>query len=178
MAVEERRRIVGVEWRAGAMDGPGILSGVAMRFGDTAVLPWGRERFEPGSLSADPDGVILNVQHDRGRPLSRFPDGGLELEFRADALEVRAAVADTTDGRDAVALVRAGVLRGLSVEFRADAERLVDGVRVVTRARLSGIAVVDDGAYDAATVAAERARMRSNRKGQSARGPAGEWGWW
>ena len=175
---EERRRIVGVEWRAGAMDGPGTLSGVALRFGSVATLPWGRERFEQGALVADPAGVILNVQHDRGRPLARFPDGGLELDFGRDALQIRAAVADTSAGRDAVALVRAGVLRGLSVEFRAEDERQVDGVRVVTRARLSGIGVVDDGAYDDTMVAAARARMRSNGKGQSARGPAGAWGWW
>ena len=168
----EFRRVVGVEWRAGAMDGPGELRGVAMRFGDVAELPWGRERFDPGSLTAAADGVILNVQHERGRPLARFPDGGLELDFDAAELRIRARVADTSDGRDTVALVRAGVLRGLSVEFRPDDERLEDGVRIVTRARLSGIAVVDDGAYDTATVNAYRARARDI--GQT-RGPSIWW---
>lgn len=156
---EERRRIVGVEWRAGDLQGPGILEGVAMRFGEVATLPWGRERFAVGSLSADSGGVILNAQHDRARPLARYPDGGLELRFADDALRIRARVADTSAGRDTVALVRAGVLQGLSVEFRAEDERLDDGVRVVKRALLTGVGVVDDGAYDSTTIAAMRGRQ-------------------
>lgn len=172
--MEERRRIVGLEWRAGDMSGPGMLTGVAMRYGDTASLPWGRERFEPRSIVTAPDGVILNWQHDRSRPLARFPDGGLELVDGAEGLSIRAAIADTQAGRDAVALVRAGVARGLSVEFRADQERLEDGVRIVQRATLAGIAVVDDGAYDSAVVEAERARRRPGR----APAPREVWGWW
>ena len=101
-----------------------------------------------------------------------LPGCGLELDFDAAELRIRARVADTSDGRDTVALVRAGVLRGLSVEFRPDDERLEDGVRIVTRARLSGIAVVDDGAYDTATVNAYRARARDI--GQT-RGPSIWW---
>lgn len=164
METERRVTLGGLEWRAGDVaSGPGMLRGVAMRFGAVARLPWGREQFEPGSLEPDPAGVILNRQHDRGRPLARHPDGGLDIAVSPTVVSVRARVADTTDGRDTVALVRAGVMRGLSVEFTPEDEAMVDGVRVIKRAVLHGVAVVDDGAYPDSVVQAMRARKISNR---------------
>lgn len=156
--VETRRLPVDLEWRAGDLKGPGTLSGVVLRYGDTADLPWGRERFERGALAAGD--VLLNVQHDRGRPLARYPGGGLELELGADAVSMRATLPDTSDARDLAALVRAGVMRGLSVEFRPVDERIEAGVRVVSRAALTGIAVVDEPAYPDSQIAAMRAAMR------------------
>ena len=154
----EIRHLTGIEWRADPANGPGELTGAVMRFGEVAALPWGKERFEPRSLHFDPAGVILNRQHDRGRPLARFP-GGLTLDMSDSALTMRARVADTTEGRDTVALVRAGVLRGLSVEFIPEKERSEGDLRVVERAKLVGIAVVDNGAYSEATVESNRARV-------------------
>ena len=54
------------------------LSGVLLRYGDVAALPWGRERFEPGAFG-DVTGadVILNTAHERARPLARTGGGGL-----------------------------------------------------------------------------------------------------
>lgn len=150
--MNEIRHILGVEWRADPANGPGELIGAAMRFGDVANLPWGKERFEPRSIHYATGGVILNRQHDRGRPLARFPEGGLTLDMSDSALTMRARVADTTEGRDTVALVRSGVLRGLSVEFVPEKERSEGLLRIIERAKLVGIAVVDDGAYDGATV--------------------------
>ena len=172
----EIRHLAGIEWRADPASGPGELRGLAMRYGDTAELPWGRERFEPGSLVPATAGVILNRQHDRGRPLARWPEGGLSLTPMAQGLAIRAKVADTAEGRDTVALVRQGVLRGLSVEFIPEAERSEGGVRVITRAKLTGVAVVDDGAYDEAVVEAMRARVRKTRIADSiAPGATIEW---
>ena len=166
MDTERRVTMGGVEWRAGDVAaGPGMISGVAMRFGAIARLPWGREQFAPGSLELDPDGVMLNRQHQRARPLARHPDGGLEVAVSPTVVTVRARVVDTSDGRDTVALVRAGVMRGLSVEFTPEDEDVVDGVRVIRRAVLHGIAVVDSGAYDDATVTMMRARAVARREG-------------
>ena len=59
-------------------------------------------------------------------------------------------------------LVHSGVLRGLSIEFNAIEERLDDGVRVIERAHLSAIAVVDSPAY-AGSVVEARAKKREPR---------------
>ena len=70
-----------------------------------------------------------------------------------------AQLAETCEADDTLALVRAGIIRGLSVEFIADRERLDAGVRVIEGAQLRGIAVVDQGTYPASVVSAMRARF-------------------
>ena len=140
----------------------GVLSGVVMRYGAIARLPWGSERFSPGAFGdVGALDVVLRWQHDRGRPLARTGrGGGLTLTDTRESLTMRAEPPDTRDARDALTLVRAGVLRGLSVEFEATREAMEAAVRVVHRAILSGIGVVDRPAYDASTVAARHAARR------------------
>lgn len=141
------------------------LSGVAVRYGD--VAPGFEERFEPGAFGdVDRADVVLNVQHDRGRPLARTGGGGLSLEDAGDALRMAATLPVTREADDTLALVRAGVLRGLSVEFRPLQERSEGGVRIVERAALSGLAVVDRPAYPASTVAARNAGDAGRRRGR------------
>ena len=60
---------------------------------------------------------------------------------------MRAALPETREGDDALALIRARVLRGLSVEFVAHSQRNLAGVRVIDRATVFGVAIVDSGAY-------------------------------
>ena len=139
-------------------EGERRLSGVAVRYGDTATLPWGRERIEAGAFAPLGD-VILNAQHERAAPLARTGGGGLELMDAADALTSRADLPATRAGDDVLALVRSGVMRGLSIEFRSIAERIEAGVRVIERATLAGVAVVDTPAYPASEVEARRAAM-------------------
>lgn len=145
------RRYVPLEHRG---DGR-VLSGTAIRYGDVATLPGGlRERFEPGAfgdvLTAD---VILNRQHQRGVPLARTGGGGLVLDDDLQRLAIHAELPETRDASDTLELVRSGVLRGLSIEFRALRETMRSGVRVISSARLAGVAVVDNGAYSGSDVA-------------------------
>lgn len=134
------------------------LEGVAVRYGDEAqITPSVRERFEAGSITPVADGVILNVQHDRRRPLARTGDGGgLELLDSSDALKVRAALPPTREADDTLALVKRGVLRGLSVEFDIIRERWEGTLRIVERALLAGIGVVDRPAYPQSAVHARQ----------------------
>ena len=125
------------------------LIGTAISYGDIARLPFGSERFTPGAFGdlskAD---AILNVQHDRAKPLARTQGGGLYLEDSSEALRIRAEIPDTRDGEDALKLVAKRVLRGLSLEFRATKESMDDGnVRVVEQAILLGVGLVDRPAY-------------------------------
>ena len=137
------------------------LSGVAIRYGDVAEFPWGRERFTSGAFTPIGD-VMLNAQHDRTTPLART-GAGLELRDGPDALELEAALPKTRAADDVLELVRAGVLRGLSVEFAATSERMDGGVRVIDKARLAAVGVVDTPAYPQSGVEARRRGGRGGR---------------
>ena len=141
------------------------LAGVAVRYGDVATLPWGRERIEARAFGdlADAD-LILNAMHQRARPLARTQGGGLELTDRGDLLEVRAVLPETRDADDALELVRAKVYRGFSIEFVAEGERIegrgAGAIRVVERASLRALAVVDKPAYGDSQVSTRRTPRR------------------
>ena len=115
------------------------LTGEAIRYG--AVATDRPERFQPGAFAPIGD-VALNLQHDRGIVLATTADR-LTVTDTTAALEVRA---DLRPGA-ALSLLERGALRGLSVEFRALSERRDGAVRVIDRAHLEAIGLVDTPAY-------------------------------
>ena len=121
------------------------------------------EMFGAGALQWDPDGIILNLSHDRRQPVMRFIP-----EVRNGAITIDAPLPDTSRGRDAAVMVRNGTLRGLSVEFRALEEGRRAGMRYIRRARLGGAALVDDPSYGGS-------RVEVRHKGVTA--PGGLLGW-
>ena len=135
-----------------------LLSGTAVRYGDVASFAWGQERIEPGAFVPLGD-AILNAQHDRTTPLARTEGGGLILVDSEAALEIRAELPPTRSADDVLELVRAKVMRGLSIEFQALQERSEANVRVIERARLVGVAVVDTPAYPASAIEARCAAI-------------------
>ena len=134
------------------------LEGTAVRYGDEAALPWGKERFEAGAFSGGMSDVRLTVQHDRGRPLART-GAGLTLDDNAERLALAAELPATREADDTMTLVRAGVLRGLSVEFRAVVERMEGETRVISRATLGAVSVVDEPAYPQSEIEARMAAL-------------------
>ena len=140
------------------------LSGTCLRYGDTATIGGISERFERGAFGdvAALD-VVLNRQHSRERPLARS-GAGLTLSDSPTSLTMAAELIDTADARDTLALVRAGVLRGLSIEFRSVRERIEAGVRVIESARLTGLGVVDRAAYPESTVQARQLEIVEDRQ--------------
>ena len=142
------------------------LSGVAMRYGEVAQVGGFREKFVAGAFDYA-DAVLLNVMHDRSRIIARN-NGTLDLRDGSDALEIAARPVDTADGRDGITMVRAGLLTGLSIEFRADDESFENDLRTVKRATLFGVALVDRPAYkDAEVQLAKRLddwRKRNHRR--------------
>ena len=143
------------------------LSGTLIRYGDVARFARGSETFDPGAFGdvtrAD---VILNTHHERARPLARTGGGGLELIDTREALTIRATLPITQDANDTIALILGGVLRGLSLEFLSEAERMEGDTRIIERATLSGLAVVDRPAYSDSLVQA-RAELRRGGRGIS-----------
>ena len=136
------------------------LEGEAIVYGDVAVFPWGRERIEPGAFAPLGD-IILNKQHDRKTPLARTGGGGLVLDDSPEALRIRAELpAGVAAADEVLVLVREKILRGLSVEFFPKAERQDGDMRIIEKAILSGVGVVDSPQYEQ-SLAYARAESRA-----------------
>ena len=119
------------------------------------------ECFRPGSFgNVSALDLLLNWQHQRERPLARTGGGGLTLMDSDVALEMAAVLPDTREANDAVEMVKAGIMRGLSVEFHATRETMQGNMRVVEAARLVGVALVDVPAFPGSTVEARETRAR------------------
>ena len=134
--------------------GPGVLVGTLLPYETRAADR--AELFAAGALHWPADGVLLRAMHKRQDPIARFTPEASETEVRA-----LIRLPDTTAGRDAAAAVRAGVLRGLSVEFLPERETVRDGVRVIERAALVGAGLVDSPSYAGAGV---EVRERAGRR--------------
>lgn len=164
MELIEQRMVWPAECRAD-LDAS-TITGIAMKYGDTAsVRGMFNEQIAPGAFGRIGD-VVLNVQHDRARPIARTDGGGLELRDSADNLFVKAAPVQTREGKDALLMVHHRVLRGFSVEFVADEDSFEGDVRIVKRARLLGIGLVDRPAYgeSVAQVAKRMAALASRSR--------------
>ena len=135
-----------------------------MRYGALARLPDGRqERFLPAAFGPDvgAQDIILNSMHLRPFPLARTGGGGLRLHDSGSLLTMLADLGGTQPGREAHEQVKAGILRGLSIEFTALQERMVGDVREIVRARLDDLGLVDRPAYDESTIEARRSEKRA-----------------
>ena len=118
-----------------------VLTGTAMRYGDVANLGEFRERFVSGAFAPIGE-VALKLQHDPARELARTGNG-LVVADGPRTLELRAELTGSAE----LELVRRGALNGFSVEFHALDQHVEGDVRVIKRAQLTGIALVDRGAY-------------------------------
>ena len=152
--MDRERRYSGVEVRAEGRR----LVGPAMRYGD--VSPTHSERFEPGAFDLDSRVRWLDYRHDRERALAWTGGGGLILNDSDDGLMVRAELPAIPLADRALHEVHEGTLKGFSIEFNAVEERRESGIRVVSRAELSGIGLVAAPSYARSTV---EVRARSGR---------------
>lgn len=129
------------------------VAATVVRWGDIAWLDDRHgEMFQPGSIymGSTRHGVVLNMHHDRARPLCRT-GAGLDLEEDREKMYFVASLPETAEAEEALAQIRAGVIRGASAEFTIDdCSVQVDGerkIRVVQKARIYGIGLVDTPAY-------------------------------
>ena len=135
----------GLELRR-AGDGSASLRGL-FPYGEPAVLSDGgrtgrpqKEVIASGAFAYrvdDPtEDIHLLVGHDFGLPLASKATGTLRLRDTAAALLLDAtitpAIADTTHGRDVLALIASGLAVGISPGFRIPPKRAVDKSEVIT----------------------------------------------
>ena len=125
----------GVEFRVAGR----VLKGRVMTYG--TVSPEYRERFVPGAFAPIPE-VPLRLQHDRN--LEVLAPGAFVLNDSTRALEIRAELPAESA---ALELVKRGALSGWSVGFHARAEVREAGVRVIERAELIEVSLVDEPSY-------------------------------
>ena len=136
--------------------GSPVFQGTLMKYRSIGQGPHGPEVFLPGSFgNVEQAEILLNVQHDRSRPLARAP-GTMQLVDTNSVLTLVAHPPDTTEVRDAKLMVQAKILTGLSIEFNATEHAHRKGVRVISRAELVGVGLVDTPAFPASTVEARR----------------------
>ena len=130
-----------------------------MQYGSEAEIPGiGRERFSMFAFDRylrSGAGTALNLQHDDTLTIGSTGD---VLTLTDSPAELRmVAELPAGDAYDSVlALIGDRLTTGLSVEFRALNERLTNGVRVIQRATLPALGIVDDPAYPASGVEVRR----------------------
>lgn len=116
------------------------LIGRALAYGDVANMGGFREMFVAGSFVEMPQTIDVNLQHDPDVIVAR--DAALVDHPRE--LRVHAVL---PEGSAAIQLVRRRSVDSFSIEFHALKERRENGIRVIEQAILSGLSLVDRGAY-------------------------------
>ena len=125
--------------------GPGRLTGTLITEGEQANDR--RELFMPGALTWPAEGIVLRRQHARDKPITM-----IQPRREGNKIVVDETLPDTTAGRDAAAEIRAGMFKGLSVEFVSQRERFAGGLRKIGGALLKGAGLVDTPSYSSAVV--------------------------
>ncbi len=156
-----RRKPVPVERRAFAFDttAPGVLEGMLVPYGVPMCIGGAFEEvFEPGSVLAS--GLLVHVRDEWDRPLARSGQG-LELHDGPGGLRATVTLPDTGAGRRVRARVEAGELTAFSAAFQAIQEKWpAADRRIVSRARLVGLALVDRPEHESPFIDGVRARPR------------------
>ncbi|WP_297587723.1 HK97 family phage prohead protease [uncultured Mobiluncus sp.] len=146
----ETLEIRSIEIRSTSADGERTISGIAVPFNrEQKILEGYFETFAPGAIEVPKQGCKLLTEH-------RNAIGTVEGSDSENGWEIRAKVANTQRGNEALELTRSGVYSGLSIGFEmlsyedANAE---DGLhRTVTRALVREVSLTPFPAYDDATV--------------------------
>ena len=115
------------------------LTGTVLSYSD--LSPEYNERFLPGSLSPV-QAVPLLLQHDRA--LTLLPPDSFVIHDDPDRLHIRAKLPEDSA---AIKLTQRGSLNGFSVGFVSEQERNQEGVRIIERAKLQEISLVDQPSY-------------------------------
>ena len=136
------------------------IHGEALRYGDLADIGGVfKEEALPMSLQSSGD-VMLNLFHDRSRPLAR-EGNGLMVMSSQQAFSFRADLPDTSYTRQALEFIQNGLVKGASVEFLVKRDEWLNGGehRVIHEAVVHGIGLVDKPAYPKSSIAVRHAAI-------------------
>lgn len=128
------------------------LRGTVLNYNELTYVDGRAESFMPGAFT--PLGrVPLNLQHDTATEI--LPSGAFELIDSQERLEIRAELKPSSAF---LRLVQRGALNGFSVEFFAQSEKRNGSTRVIEKAKLDAIGLVDVPQYRGS-----KAEVRANK---------------
>jgi HK97 family phage prohead protease len=143
------------------------ISGYAVTWEPYTMGPDSWERIDRSAFDAaleSPEDVALLWNHDTSKPMARVRAGNLRIFADEIGLGFEATLPDTAVSRDAVSLIRSGVVSQCSFGFHVRGERYEkapDGkpLRVITDANLVELSVVTFPANPATSVEARNAEQ-------------------
>ncbi len=141
----EKREILwkGLILRSDADNGAAdVVEGIAVPFGDVIDTWSGAETFDRDCVFDGLDEAKLCFEH--GETIGRIS----KAESADDGLRITARISDTTRGRDAMTLIRDGVLDSFSVGFiPVESQKDRDGITHRRKVRLLEVSIVSWPAY-------------------------------
>jgi len=143
------------------------ITGYAARFNADSLPMMHRgemviERIAPGAFRdtlENPD-VSMYMQHDDSEPLASTLSGTLNLREDDDGLAFEANLPDTQLARDAITLLRAGLVRQMSFGFNVVKDDVSQGVRTLRAVDLAEISLVERAAYPQASADARKLKKK------------------
>jgi HK97 family phage major capsid protein len=127
------------------------IKGLVVPFAKVGNTSAGPVRFEFGAFGdIDPSQIVLNMEHDRTRPLGRGIAGSEEITPAGISMAFK--IAPTGAGNDALVEASEGLRPAFSVEANVGEYTIEKGVMVVSAANLEAVAHVTNPAFKDATI--------------------------
>jgi uncharacterized protein len=160
MTGRETLTISPAECRFSADAATGIISGYAALF--DVPVPYYNELVRPGAFAKTiaehrtaGTPIVMLWSHDSSAPIGKWSVTEDQRGLRAEGQIVK----ETAKGKEALALISAGVVTGLSIGFRARAsERGDKGLRILTDVQLEEVSLTAFPAQPGARVTAVRSQ--------------------
>jgi HK97 family phage prohead protease len=148
------------------------IRGYAVTWEPYTMGPDSWERIDRSAFDAaleSPEDVALLWNHDTSKPMARVRAGNLRIFTDEVGLGFEATLPDTAVSRDAVSLIRSGVVSQCSFGFHVRGERYEkapDGkpLRVITDANLVEISAVTFPANPSTSVEARNAQPAARKR--------------
>lgn len=143
-----------------------VVEGIAAVTEQPAMVDWYREVIDRNAFNdTDMSDVVLNFNHNDDYLLAGTRNGSAELWVDDNGLNIRAAIIDTTQGKDVMKLVRSRLISKMSFRFVVDrdgqewrtAEDGVEERRITKIAKLYDTSLVVFPAYPTTAVYARSA---------------------
>lgn len=127
------------------------IRGLVVPFGVSGNTSAGPVRFEFGAFGdIDPSQIVLNMEHDRTRPLGRGI--GNSLDVSPAGISMAFKIAPTGAGNDALVEASEGLRPAFSIEANVNEYTIEKGVMVVSSAKLEAVAHVTNPAFKDAQI--------------------------
>jgi len=122
------------------------IKGLVVPFAKVGNTSAGPVRFEFGAFGEiDPSQIVLNMEHDRTRPLGRGIAGSEEITPAGISMAFK--IAPTGAGNDALVEASEGLRPAFSIEANVGEYTIEKGVMVVSAAKLEAVAHVTNPAF-------------------------------